>query len=63
MTDDFAPLLIVLIVGVYLGVLALAFAIGVHDTRCSQEEAKKPQDSPARVPDLKDILNDRRHWA
>jgi hypothetical protein len=52
MTADFAPLFGGLVVGVCLGVLALA--IGVHDTRYLQEKAKKPRDYPARLPELVD---------
>ena len=54
MTDDFAPLFIGLVVGVCLCVLAFAFAIGVHDTRCAQKEAKKLPDGPARVSEFVD---------
>lgn len=54
MTADFTPLLVGLIVAVCVGVLALAFAIGVYDTRRSQEAASKLPRCPARVPELVD---------
>jgi hypothetical protein len=55
MTEDFAPLLLGLIVGVCLGVLALAFAIGVYDTRYSRRRIKKSRDCPAQVPELRSL--------
>lgn len=54
MTADFAPLFLGLVVGVCGGVLALAFAIGVHDIRRSREAARKSQECPARVPEFVD---------
>ncbi len=51
-TADFAPLFVGLVVVLGLGVLALAFAIGVHDTRWTQRKAKKITASQAPAPDL-----------
>jgi len=49
MTADFTPLLVVMVVGMGLGVLALAFMIGVHDvrqaTRHAQPGVTEPQPS------------------
>ncbi len=41
MTADFAPLFVGLVVAMGLCVLALAFTIGVHDTREAQRTAKQ----------------------
>jgi len=51
-TADFAPLFVGLVVVLGLGVLALAFAIGVHDTSWTQRKAKKITASQAPAPDL-----------
>ncbi len=46
MTTDLAPLLSGLVVVVGLGILALAFAIGFHDTQKARREAKKATVTP-----------------
>jgi len=50
MTADFAPLFVGLVVVLGLCVLALAFAIGVHDTWWEKREGKKAPDQPAPAP-------------
>jgi hypothetical protein len=50
MTADLTPLLSGLVVVVGLGVLALAFAIGFHDTQKAQREAEKAAVTPAPLP-------------
>ena len=52
MTTDFAPLFIGLVVGVYLGVVALAVALGVYDT-CWPRQGK-PSEAHAVVSELSD---------
>ena len=49
MTTDLAPLLSGLVV-VGLGVLALAFAIGFHDTRKAQRKAEETVETSAPLP-------------
>jgi hypothetical protein len=51
MTADFAPLFVGMVVGVCVGVLALAFAIGVHDTQSAQRQVKKRVNRPSPFPD------------
>ncbi len=50
MTTDLAPLLSGLVVGVGLGILALAFAIGFHDTQKAQRKAEEAVDTSAPLP-------------
>ena len=50
MTADLAPLLSGMVVVVGLGVLALAFAIGFHDTLQVQREAEDAVDTSAPLP-------------
>jgi hypothetical protein len=52
MTTDFAPLFIGLAVGVCLGVVALAVALGVYDT-CWPRQGK-PSETHVRVSELAD---------
>ena len=52
MTADFAPLFVGLVVVLGLGVLALAFAIGVHDTWWTQRKVRKATNRPASWSDL-----------
>ena len=40
MTVDFTPLFVGMVVGMGLGVLALAFTIGVHDVRQAKRNAQ-----------------------
>jgi len=50
MTADFAPLFVGLVVTICLGVLALAFAIGVHDTQEAQQKAARITDTLTSLP-------------
>ena len=57
MATDFAPLFMGMVIGLCLCVLALAFAIGVHDSHDSgwtQQSAKQPQDRPTSESELPD---------
>jgi hypothetical protein len=51
-TPDFAPLLVGLVVGVCLGVLACAVALGVYDTCWPPQD--KPSEAPLTVLELSD---------
>ncbi len=50
MTADLAPLLSGIVVVVGLGVLALTFAIGFHDTQQAQHKAEEAVDMSAPLP-------------
>ncbi|MGE0679466.1 MAG: hypothetical protein AB7P69_00945 [Candidatus Binatia bacterium] len=52
LTYDFAPLFLGLVIGLCLCVLALAFAIGIHDTWGFFRQSKQPSERPASVPEL-----------
>lgn len=55
LTYDFAPLFLGLVVGLCLCVLALAFAIGVHDTQeLSRQQSQQLPECPAPASDLSD---------
>lgn len=54
LTYDFAPLFFGLVVGLCLCVLALAFAIGVHDARGLSRQSKQSPEYPAPASDLPD---------
>jgi len=46
MTADFTPLLVGMVVGMGVGVLALAFMIGVHDVRQAKRHAQQVTTEP-----------------
>ncbi len=54
MTADFAPLFMGMVIGLFLCVLAFAFAIGVHDSWWTQQSAKQQDDRPESEPELSD---------
>ena len=54
MTADFTPLFMGMVIGLFLCVLAFAFAIGVHDSWWTQQSAKQQDDRPESEPELSD---------
>ena len=54
MTTDFTPLFMGMVIGLFLCVLAFAFAIGVHDSWWTQQSAKQQDDRPESEPELSD---------
>ena len=54
MTADFTPLFMGMVIGLFLCVLAFAFAIGVHDSRWTQQSAKQQDDRPESESELSD---------
>ena len=52
LTYDFAPLFLALVIGFCLGVLVLAFVIGVHDSGGLSRWRKQPTEPPVSVPKL-----------
>lgn len=54
MTTDFTPLFMGMVIRLFLCVLALAFAIGVHDSRGTQRPVTQPNNRPKPVPEFSD---------
>lgn len=54
MTTDFAPLFMGMVIGVFLCVLALAFALSVYDSRRTQLPVTQPNNRPKPVAEFSD---------
>lgn len=54
MTTDFTPLFMGMVIGLFLCVLAFAFAIGVHDSWQTRQPAKHQDDRPESESELSD---------
>jgi len=54
MTTDFAPLFMGMVIGLFLCVLALAFAMGMYDSRRTPLSATHHNDRSASEPELPD---------
>jgi hypothetical protein len=54
MTTDFAPLFMGMVIGLFLCVLALACAIGVHDSWWTQRSVAQPDNCAKSGPEFSD---------
>ena len=54
MTMDFTPLFMGMVIGLLLCVLAFVFALGVYDSRGTQQSVPQPNHHPQPVPEFSD---------